>query len=469
MSQWLLLSISAMFAVQLLVACQPGDGRRDNPAAPAGPLGTEGTSDGGGGNGLDNKLYESYIRDPRELTAYQKRVKPILDALQSARTAHDQATSSAPKDADEKMSLHDYFSLKTWYFIPSDLQALSKDVLGVSFLKEKTQQIAFQKDREVWVNSKIFDAMTEEEQATLLVHEYLMSIYFMKFKSFEELCDMSQRAQPKSKCERPDDEFTKELLETHFKKAPLAPLQERDYENIRSMTNWMLRSGETATLKEFYTSLFDNGFDARFFNPDNLEKTKDDKPETITGTQVRDALVRAQHAGRLPNLCVDKEGHAIAPCQLTWSEEDFPLASGQNSVPILKLRIRDASRNVTAEADLGLHLETNLMTPFRHSNQSADSYVLISSTYLHADVLPGHPFAVIGLLFERKSDGVYEIQSLKIRQLILVERDGQKCRAEVPASATPNEKGFRLMTSEGTPETWTEKIVDATAPFAYCL
>jgi hypothetical protein len=187
------------------------------------PVKKMGTTDGGGGNGTQNKMYEAYAVDPQTLPAYQKYIAPGFDRI-------DREMLRDSKASESPIQWKNLIKTKTWYFVPLEISAISKEVLGVSFSKDETQQIAVQTSKEVWIDSRAFDRMSLYDQAILLTHETVMSFYFLKYQSFTEMCtSFAQASKHQFSCEeyRPLDEF-------YPHKVP-QPLNFQDYQNIRNV------------------------------------------------------------------------------------------------------------------------------------------------------------------------------------------------------------------------------------------
>ena len=186
----LLLTTLAMIGVNLLVSCaQKGNGPSSTGAngspivtpqggSPGPGTKANGTSDSGGGTGMNGKVFESYIVDPTQLPAYKQHLEVLLANIKSEKP-------DEPADYDK------IFKIKTWYVAPIELDKISKDVLGVSFIKSDTQQIARQTSKEVWIDKRAYDAMNSQDQAKLLLHELVMNIYFFKFMTMTEMCRVS--------------------------------------------------------------------------------------------------------------------------------------------------------------------------------------------------------------------------------------------------------------------------------------
>lgn len=208
----------------------------------------EGTSDSGGGNGIENKVYEAYIVKPQSLVSYQKYINPIIQKL----------IQLAPKPDLAKQVIERWLLYKTWYIAPVSLGNISKDVIGVSFSEDNSEQLAIQTRRSIWINSNRFAAMSERDQAALIIHEMVMSLYYLRYKSWKEIC--KERIWPDIQCKTGDSEIMEDL----FPGTTPKPFNSEDYENIRAVTGAFLSGLQFSSYKELDSFLIAHDFDRRF-------------------------------------------------------------------------------------------------------------------------------------------------------------------------------------------------------------
>lgn len=131
-----------------------------------------GTDSTGGGNGINGKPLDDYIFNVRKIPAYINYVVPLIEDL----------SLYYPELAAD---FHHLSIERDWYFLPTDLDQISKKILGVY---ARTDQIALQDLNKIMINSHMFDKMQEQDQATLLVHEIVMGIRLLKYKKTQDLC-----------------------------------------------------------------------------------------------------------------------------------------------------------------------------------------------------------------------------------------------------------------------------------------
>lgn len=131
-----------------------------------------GTDSTGGGNGIQGKPLDDYILNIRELPAFTNHIKPLIQDL----------SQNYPELAA------DFYHLsieRDWYFVPTDLDQIAKNILGVY---ARTDQIALQDLNKIMVDSQLFAQMQEHDQAVLIAHEIVMGIRLLKHKKTQDLC-----------------------------------------------------------------------------------------------------------------------------------------------------------------------------------------------------------------------------------------------------------------------------------------
>jgi hypothetical protein len=308
--------ILALITVNLLVACQPKS--VDSERAPV--TKQFGTSDTGGGTGIDNKVYESYIVDITKHPAFLNYVKPLLVNIKDA----DGKSNSNPETENK------FLAYKTWYIAPVDLEKVGKETLGVSFQANETQQIARQTKREIWIDSRIFEKMSLKDQGDLILHEMIMSMYFVKFMTYTELCQIgTMTTKVDGKETTTDCTKVPDIFKNSFKPEESRPLNAEDNENIRYVTGWILQNGTSEINQiELIKLLRTKKFDKRLFNPENYKKNGESseiKLET-TGRAIFDAMKATELSGFLPNICKDLGSEAKQNCRIEVSEGkiDYP-------------------------------------------------------------------------------------------------------------------------------------------------
>jgi hypothetical protein len=117
---------------------------------------------GGVDSGGGNTLIDSYIQDPTTFNEYKEDIVPLLAKIRSKNLF---CFASAIDDR-----LHD----ATWYFVPSELKALTENITGVPFPSSQTavQDID---NEEIWIDSNAYAGLDSDlERSKLLVHEALL-------------------------------------------------------------------------------------------------------------------------------------------------------------------------------------------------------------------------------------------------------------------------------------------------------
>jgi hypothetical protein len=167
--------LTGIIVISLIACSKNGPGKAA--VSGAGGSATQGTIDGGGGNVLNDKMLESYIVDPKELSGFEL-LSPLLKNLESVLN-----------DSDVELNFYVFFKNvlgKSWYLVPTEIIALANDKIGVPFNKG-TVQAAFQTFDAVWIDENAFDKLSLEERAKLILHEIVMGLKILKFESDDKL------------------------------------------------------------------------------------------------------------------------------------------------------------------------------------------------------------------------------------------------------------------------------------------
>ncbi len=119
-----------------------------------------GAEGGGGGNSINGKLVESFVRDITQTKAFAEKVSPLLDSLDK----------KVPKIVK---FYRDVLGRIDWYFIPGNLKTQSESATGLPF---PSDQVAVQRAREVWIDEDLYNALSIDDQAKLILHEMLLEM-----------------------------------------------------------------------------------------------------------------------------------------------------------------------------------------------------------------------------------------------------------------------------------------------------
>ena len=258
-----------------------------------GKSGIDGTSDTGGGNGAENRAYEAYIVRVDQLPAYKMFVEPKIQQLLAISPMREAALPIVKR----------WLLYKTWYVAPVSLSTISKDVIGISFSHDKTEQLALQTKKSIWINSQRFAQMAMQDQATLIMHEMIMSLYYLRFKSWENI--FSEKIYPDIKCGPEGMDLMNEL----FPGSDPKPFDADDYENIRSVTGVLVNDFPFKSPKEIDDFLIANKFDRRFTfglgMNDNGARQKFivNNNEKLPAATLNEILESAKMLNQLPDQC----------------------------------------------------------------------------------------------------------------------------------------------------------------------
>lgn len=255
----LVFGLGALLVI-LVMSCSPtghsfgeGSGRKEL-----------GTGDGGGGNTCQGRPIESYKISPTDLPSYKNKLQTFFFQLRS-------------RGDDVSRLLNYSLNTKNWYVIPCELQNLQSDRIGALV---STEQAALQTFREVWISQKIFQTMSESEQADLILHESLMGLRLLAKDS------------PRHQClaYSPDPNYCNQASD----KALGTPkdLQASDYQAVRITTS-QIRNVASDDIEDL---LGRQGFDLqeRVF-------TRKSDIRVITRKEFFDRLSRAKALGYMPS------------------------------------------------------------------------------------------------------------------------------------------------------------------------
>lgn len=213
-----------------------------------------GIDGGGGGNGLERKPLESFRIDLTQVSSFQRLKTKVIDKL-------------VPRFPKLAADLIHVVEERSWYLIPTELRNLPASKIGVSF---KTDQIALQKLKEIWINDLIFAKMEAVDQETLLLHELLMGVRLLEFANFLDQCLVNISI---LKITEATQEKYKEQRQLCFKKYRNAAdigdsiglgkdikLEDYDYDTLRDFTNLLLTKTETFDVQELEDQMAIRGF-----------------------------------------------------------------------------------------------------------------------------------------------------------------------------------------------------------------
>ena len=330
----LLAALSALVGVELLSGCA-AKGPEPARASRGAPLRPDGTSDTGGGMGADNQVYDHYIVVPTDLPAYKKYLKPLFDNLR--------------EDDGKSGGLERFFQSKTWYVAPVDLERIAADALGISVVKTEPQPIARQTLRAVWIDSRIYNigsaadpskpvppeadplGAPTERQGDILLHEFVESLYLLKFKPIADLCRVA--AFSVDNCEA----ISAQLDKDEPPEKPRA-LNADDNENIRSVAGWIKQNAlKPISADALRRLLVANGFDRRIF------KTYSAPPEAaspivLNEREYIEVLKGTEASGNLPTTCTALSSREQKRCSLKFEETKISRRYGDAKLEFSAIR-----------------------------------------------------------------------------------------------------------------------------------
>ena len=401
---------------------------------------------------MDGRCYDSYIVDPTQLPAYGQYLAKIF-----ANVKDEAAGSDAINDFILKT--------KTWYILPSRLEPIDKLVLGATALNSNTEQIARQTMREIWIDQDIYNKMTVKDQGVVLLHEYVMSLYFIKFMSYTEICQRSSGLDPAHSSSCDPKQIT--LVEKMMPAEKQTPLNAKDYENIRFVTGWLEAAlAKPVTKDDFFKILIANGFDKRFFRSDDWKKNPP-KDIKMTHQQFLDAILGTDRAGRLPNICTKFSGGASQSCRVQLTDKSGTL--GQVSVAGFELQVSSGASAVSL-----LDITGDEINLFPEPGMNGNNTYSMSFGDWHMQKYKIGDRVYSGfLIFSKESEAEqsgFTLQSIVIRPGVIVSIDKTRsvvCQLETPKIETFFDDGVIITRDDAVPGP-VEKMFSLTPPMAAC-
>lgn len=263
--------------VYFLVACQPKKGTSSSEAhgpvvAPVPDMpDSKGTSDqGGGGNLINGKPLDFYKKEITELPEYTKYIKPIDEKLNDIREDNQ---------ADNGVTyLETLAKRKTWYLVPVKLDAIEAARIGTNF---KSDQGAYQTEKEIFISDLIYKDLDEEHKAQLLLHEIVMAFYLVKYEDGKFYCEAFKKANVRESCLSGfADTGSKDEFKPAQKKGKF--LEADEYESIRHVTEWLYTQYKNLTMLKFEEKMVEKKFDPRVFNARNVIDRQKNEPTELS-------------------------------------------------------------------------------------------------------------------------------------------------------------------------------------------
>lgn len=287
---------------------------------------SSGTGDSGGGNAIDFKMLESFIIDPTELDATKERVLPaLINTYKDEDTKNFVGNENLPSKNSEDEALNeakkismDLFKIKTWYLAPVSLKQLPKEVLGIEFTESNLQQIAIQTENEVWIDSQLFGQMNKQEQARLIMHELVMSLYLLNFANIEDICTIAKKINFKESktnnysCDNPE---YKNSLAKLINPQPKRKLNGNDYNSIREATSFIFNHTETMSENLWKRKLKSLKFDSIYTFQSKTTKSSSKK---ISKEEFMSYFKTAELTNKLPSHCHFSTLKETVPCHLQF-------------------------------------------------------------------------------------------------------------------------------------------------------
>jgi hypothetical protein len=336
---------------------------------------TLGTGDSGGGNLYKGRPIESYSVDITQLPAYQAKIAPIVTALTDVTRFSSSQQMSSPDLGRMVLAI---LQKRTWYLIPGELEALPKERTGIAVA---SVQGALQSSKEIWINSVLFQAMTEDDQASLILHEILMGLRILKFASNQEQC-LSYSPRP-------------EYCDGNSKKpnGEIDQLGPQDYADIRAAGLELMKSYNSLTYEGWDDLMARNNFSmgTRSF------RFKQDRGETATDEVLR-KIKRAYISLKLPSFGFKGSIYSTTPRK---ADETCKIEfQGIQTGKVFELTLKTPSVDRHFKVDLS---DKETLTFYRYEtyNQQKLTQYSVSEFKNRKTIKVGDRQHIAGLLFDQ--------------------------------------------------------------------
>ncbi|MGE0526135.1 MAG: hypothetical protein AB7G93_09275 [Bdellovibrionales bacterium] len=381
---------------------------------------------------MDKEVYERFIEDPTLLPAYQKYVRPRIQHVLGP-------------NGEDNARLHSVEALmksKTWYIAPVELKAIEREALGIVWDESGGKQLGLQFGNEIWIDKKPFPTMTLEQQGDLLLHEFVMLVYFLKFERISDVCARFYKgagiAIPENACAPEADNY--------FPTEKLRPLNKTDYQNIRRVTGLLKLEGEHASperIKAFFTS---NGFaDIPLFSQAFHPVKRD--PLVLPAAEIINQIRKASLSRAFLSPCSLANLSKSFDCQLDLKEPVmFPASNVEAKLETLLFRAGEVNgQTQLLIVDKGMDI--TLPALFDHIHRK-----VFFLTYLVQNQIPkkiGHRFYNLGVLIERSRppEDRISLGALVFAPYVVTSAEGNHCLATRMGGKTPSDDAIIFATS----------------------
>lgn len=290
------------------------------------------------------KKYSKNIKDPRTLAAYNAHLSEIFKALEKS----------------GQVPWSNLFSLKNWIFGGADIKMIT------SFISEEyevrhQQAVVRQTQFEVFVDDKAFATIASEEQAKLILRQYLMSLYSLRSLSGQELCTLAKQSLTSTECQAiaqaPTPEQAAaarvEASKSKTKVTKTVPavnrkIERADENRVDRVLALMMQKGTQLTEADLLKELTDAGFDMRLFSF-KLGKASEVKNHLkMTDAQTESLFKEVVQLHGKETTCFSLRLDGNSKCQVSVERSDLFKVPGHAGYRLISL----AAKEVEAESAL---------------------------------------------------------------------------------------------------------------------
>lgn len=249
------ISLIVVSLLSFLTACTPKHVGRPSVLPAGGEVAAaptaQGTVSGGGGNGCDGKAFESYAQKITSFEEYRLYIQPLLRRMVEG--GNDPLASYLTWVAEETV----------WYFIPCQLERLSKEQIGLAI---DSDQLARHGEHGIYIHGDKNDDRPLEPKAVnsrpkhyfnqrlkaraaLLLHEMVMGARLLMKKSPKEQCKMLARMESEL-CANQELMAIAETFEVDPSQSMI--MNADDHEAVRAMTAYLAERGADVSAEKVW-------------------------------------------------------------------------------------------------------------------------------------------------------------------------------------------------------------------------
>ncbi|WP_413568956.1 hypothetical protein ACLWBD_15965 [Bdellovibrio sp. HCB117] len=288
------------------------------------------------------KKYSKNIKDPRNLTAYNSHLSELFKALEKS----------------GQVPWSGLFSLKNWIFGGVDLKTIS-NFISEEYEVRHQQAVVRQTQFEVFVDDKAFVTIASEEQAKLILRQYLTSLYSLRNLSGQELCTLAKQSLNNTECQAlaqtptPEQaaaariEASKSKSKSDTTVAKTAPsvsrkMERADENRVDRVLALITQKGVQLTEADLLKELTDAGFDMRLFSFKLGKASEVANPKKLTDAQAEALFKAVMQLHGQESTCFSLRSDSNSKCLVNVERSDVFKIPGHAGYRLISLAVKEA-------------------------------------------------------------------------------------------------------------------------------